>query len=81
LQPLLLNRSTKDRDGKLTLFPLFFIKSIECLPWENETGDMRSVHGKLAGNEIDGRGGKWLTIPPKLPCLKIFSDEVSGLEM
>jgi hypothetical protein len=42
---------------------------------------MLSVHGKLEGNEIDGRGGKWVTIPFKLPCLKIFSDKISGLEM
>jgi hypothetical protein len=51
------------------------------LPWENETGDMRSLHGKLEGNEIEGTGGKEVTIPPKLPCLKIFSDKVSDLEM
>jgi len=42
----------------LTLFPLFFIKSIWYLSWEEETGDMQSVHGKLEENEIDRKGGK-----------------------
>jgi hypothetical protein len=65
----------------LTLFPLFFIKSIGYLSWEEETGDMRSLHGKVEGDEINGRAGNWVTMLPELPCLKIFSDNLGNFQI
>jgi len=37
--------------------------------------------GTFEGNEINGREGKLVTIPPKLPCPKIFSDNLRNFQI
>jgi len=46
-----------------------------------DTGFVQSVHGKLEENEIDRKGGMLVTIPRKLPCLKIFSDNLGNFQI
>jgi hypothetical protein len=46
-----------------------------------DTGFVQSVHGKVEGDEINGRAGNWVTMLPELPYLKIFSDNLRNLQI
>jgi hypothetical protein len=55
--------------------------SILGASYKEFNGDMRTLHGELEGNTIDGRGGKWVTILAKLLCLKILSDNLRNFQI
>ena len=39
------------------------------------------IHGDVQRDEIDRRGGMLVTFPRKLPCLKIFSDNLGDFQI